>query len=94
MGSWRYEISPLLVFKNVKLKYFSTLEEKFRISVRACNILFTLLYAWLSLTYGWAVWIKECCKDCQVITLASCHCSVRLTEHTSTATGIPNRRLF
>ena len=35
MVAWRYEIS-LLVLK----KYFSTLEEKFRISARPCNILY------------------------------------------------------
>ena len=38
MAAWRYEIS-LLVLK----KYFSTLEEKFRISARPCNILYLLL---------------------------------------------------
>ena len=35
MATWRYEIS-LLVSK----KYFSTLEDKFRISARPCNILY------------------------------------------------------
>ena len=35
MAAWRYEIS-LFVLK----KYFSTLEEKFRISARPCNILY------------------------------------------------------
>ena len=35
MVAWRYEIS-LSVLKN----YFSTLEEKFRISARPCNILY------------------------------------------------------
>ena len=34
MAAWRYE-SSLLVLKNV-----STLEEKFRISTRPCNILY------------------------------------------------------
>ena len=38
MAAWRYEIS-LLVLK----KYFSTLEEKFRISARPCNILYVLV---------------------------------------------------
>ena len=39
MAAWRYEIS-LLVLKNISLvrAYFSTLEEKFRISARPCNI--------------------------------------------------------
>ena len=46
MAAWRYEIS-LLVFKKYftserseRVKYFSTLEEKFRISVWPCNILY------------------------------------------------------
>ena len=49
MAAWRYEIS-LLVLKifhsfaaltrSSLVKYFSTLEEKFRISVRPCNILY------------------------------------------------------
>ena len=48
MAAWRYEIS-LLVLKifhsfaaltrSSLVKYFSTLEEKFRISARPCNIL-------------------------------------------------------
>ena len=48
MVAWRYEIS-LLVFKKYftrslssLVKYFSTLEEKFRISARPCNILYIL----------------------------------------------------
>ena len=40
MAAWRYEIS-LLVLK----KYCSTLEEKFRISARPCNILYMLTCA-------------------------------------------------
>ena len=47
MAAWRYEIS-LLVLKKIyftserseRVKYFSTLEEKFRISARPCNILY------------------------------------------------------
>ena len=46
MAAWRYEIS-LLVLKRYftrslhsLVKYFSTLEEKFRISARPCNILY------------------------------------------------------
>ena len=46
MAAWRYEIS-LLVFKKYftrslrsLVRYFSTLEEKFRISVWPCNILY------------------------------------------------------
>ena len=37
MATWRYEIS-LLVLKNISR--VSTLEEKFQISVRPCNILY------------------------------------------------------
>ena len=37
MATWRYEIS-LLVLKNISR--VSTLEEKFHISVRPCNILY------------------------------------------------------
>ena len=46
MAAWRYEIS-LLVLKKYStsslrslVKYFSTLKEKFRISVQPCNILY------------------------------------------------------
>ena len=42
MVAWRYEIS-LLVLKKIFhsfAQYFSTLEEKFRISARPCNILY------------------------------------------------------
>ena len=48
MTAWRYEVS-LLVFKKYftrslrsLVKYFSTLEEKFRISKRPCNVLFII----------------------------------------------------
>ena len=34
MAAWRYDLS-LLVLKNNSLVYFSTLEEKFRISLAA-----------------------------------------------------------
>ena len=46
MAAWRYEISLLVLNKyftrslRSPLKYFSTLEEKFRISARPCNILY------------------------------------------------------
>ena len=49
MAAWRYEISLLVLKKYFTcslgslVKYFSTLEEKFRISVRPCNILYILL---------------------------------------------------
>ena len=46
MAAWRYEISLLVLKKYFTrslrslVKYFSTLEEKFRISTRPCNILY------------------------------------------------------
>ena len=46
MATWRYEISLLLLKKYFTrsllslVKYFSTLEEKFGISARPCNILY------------------------------------------------------
>ena len=48
MTAWRYEISLLVLKKYFTrllcslLKYFSTLEEKFHISVWPCNILYLL----------------------------------------------------
>ena len=48
MVAWRYEISLLVLKKYFTRslrsleKYFSTLEEKFRISARPCNILYVL----------------------------------------------------
>ena len=49
MAAWRYEISLLVLKKHFTrslrslVKYFSTLEEKFRISSRPCNIFYLLL---------------------------------------------------
>ena len=46
MAAWRYEISLLVLKKYLTrslrslLKYFSTLEEKFRIFAWPCNILY------------------------------------------------------
>ena len=46
MAAWRYEISLLVLKKyftserSERVKYFSTLEEKFRISARLCSILY------------------------------------------------------
>ena len=46
MAAWRYEISLLVLKKYfthsrcLLVKYFSTLEEKFRISVQPCHILY------------------------------------------------------
>ena len=51
MAAWRYEISLLVLKKyftrslRSPVKYFSTLEEKFRISARPCNILYVILSA-------------------------------------------------
>ena len=48
MAAWRYEISLLLLKKYFTrslrslMEYFSTLEEKFRISTRPCNILYSV----------------------------------------------------
>ena len=48
MAACKYEISLLVLKKYFTrslrslVKYFSTLEEKFRISVRPCNILYLL----------------------------------------------------
>ena len=49
MAAWRYEISLLVLKKyftserSERVKYFSTLEEKFRIFSRPCNILYVLV---------------------------------------------------
>ena len=49
MAAWRYEISLLVLKKYFTrslrslVKYFSTLEEKFRISARPCNILYVFM---------------------------------------------------
>ena len=49
MAAWRYEISLLVLKKyftserSERVKYFSTLEEKFRISAQPCNILYILV---------------------------------------------------
>ena len=46
MAAWRYKISLLGLKKyftpslRLLVKYFATLEEKFRISARPCNILY------------------------------------------------------
>ena len=46
MVAWTYETSLLVMKKyftserSERVKYFSTLEEKFRISARPCNILY------------------------------------------------------
>ena len=48
MAAWRYEISLLVLKKYFTrslrslVKYFSTLEDKFRISTRPCNILYLI----------------------------------------------------
>ena len=54
MVAWKNKIS-LLMLKNSLLcslvKYFSTLEEKFRIPTRPCNILYLLNFRFTELTY-------------------------------------------
>ena len=51
MAAWRYEISLLVLKKYFTrllrslVKYFSTLEEKFRISARPCNILYFINFS-------------------------------------------------
>ena len=48
MAPWRYEISLLVLKKyftserSERVKYFSKLEDKFRISARPCNILYLI----------------------------------------------------
>ena len=48
MAPWRFEISLLVLKKYFTrslrslVKYFSTLEDKFRISARPCNILYLI----------------------------------------------------
>ena len=50
MVAWRYEISLLVLKKyftgerSELVKYFSTLEEKFRIFARPCNILYLITH--------------------------------------------------
>ena len=51
MATWRYEISLLVLKKyftsdrSERAKYFSTLEENFRISKRLCNILYRFSFS-------------------------------------------------
>ena len=42
MAAWRYEISLLTSERSERVKYFSTREEKFRISKRPYNVLFII----------------------------------------------------
>ena len=69
MATWGYKIS-LLVFKKYftserseRVKYFSTLEEKFRISARPCNILYfiqpKLLKFWLKVKWNDPSWFNQ-----------------------------------
>ena len=50
MAAWTYEISLLVLKKyftserSERVKYFSTLEEKFRVSARPCNILYIPIF--------------------------------------------------
>ena len=62
MAAWRYEISLLLLKKYFTcllrslVKYFSTLEEKFRNSVQPCNILYFLIRNQCELKQGEIDW--------------------------------------
>ena len=73
MTAWRYEIS-LLVLKNISLvRYFSTLEEKFRISARPCNILYLFWGSQLGLGKSFVVgktFIKELISAAQSLSLS------------------------
>ena len=72
MAAWRYEISLLLLKQYFTrllrslVKYFSTLEEKFLISVRPCNILYDLRLSYLFLGLvisSWWHWLS-CISVC------------------------------
>ena len=58
MAAWRYEISLLVLKKyftserSERVKYFSTLEEKFRISAQPCNILYLNVILAVTLSKG------------------------------------------
>ena len=64
MAPWRYEISLLVLKKyftrslHSLVKYFSTLEEKFCISKRPCNILYVFLPYVISFQLFWLI-IRE-----------------------------------
>ena len=50
MVAWRYEMSLLVLKKNISLvKHFSTFEDKFRMSARPCNILYFYFHSLASL---------------------------------------------
>ena len=53
MAAWRYEISLRSL-----VKYFSTLEEKFRISPWSCNILCIYIHFWSSLTFFMYIYVS------------------------------------
>ena len=58
MAAWRYEISLLVLKKYFTrslrslVKYFPTLEEKFRISAQPCNILYLNVILAVTLSKG------------------------------------------
>ena len=63
MAAWRYEISLLVLKKyfthtlHSLVKFFSTLEEKFCISMRPCNILYLLRpLSWYKITDRMPEW--------------------------------------
>ena len=65
MVAWRYEISLPVLKKyftrslGSHVKYFSTLEEKFCISARPCNILYIYIYIYIY-TFFDVVIYNEC----------------------------------
>ena len=69
MAAWRYEISLLVLKKYFTrslrslVKYFSTLEEKFRISARPYNILY-LSYIYMIYIYIYIYKISDLSVAC------------------------------
>ena len=91
MVAWRYEIS-LLVFKKYftrslssLVKYFSTLEEKFRISARPCNILY-IYNNFLVIFAGIALKLEKVSQLFQVsIYVHPCHPFLQVTGNSFSA---------
>ena len=78
MVAWRYEISLLVLkkifhsFAALTRKYFSTLEEKFRIAARPCDILYICFKI-----------MKHKCKNKEkrFSSFLSLHYSLKITTH-------------
>ena len=64
MVPWRYKISLLVLKKNFTrllhslMKYFSRLEEKFRICTRPCNILYVFALYYIQLLGNLVILVK------------------------------------